>query len=123
MRRLVATLLCSMVIMLTSSAAQADPDPDRNKNAVIVTLTCEGGQEIQAATIRQNAALALQLVSGQGVLILVHITAIDLTTGEVLFEFSVPGFEHNDQQTTTCTFTLPQDPDVFEIVEVVFRPN
>lgn len=121
MKWVVATVLCSLVIALAPHAAQADPDPDKNKNAAIVTLTCEG-QEIQAATIRHNLALALQLVTDQGVLITVHITAIDQTTGEVLFVFDVPGFEHNKQETTTCTFTLPQDPNVFEIVEVIFRP-
>lgn len=123
MKRLVAAVLCSLAILLTPSAAHADPDPSNNKNAVIVTFDCEGGQEIQGATIRHNLALALQLASGQGVLVTVHITAIDVTTGEVLFVFDIPGFEHNDQQTTTCTFTLPQDPNVFEIVEVIFLPN
>jgi hypothetical protein len=123
LKRFLAVVLCALVVMAVGAhAAVADPDPEKNKNAVIITFTC-GDEEIQTANIGHNLALAVQLVDGTGVLITVHITAIDKTTGEVLFVFDVPGFDHNKQETTTCTFTLPADPNIFEFVEVFFRPS
>jgi hypothetical protein len=99
----------------------ADPEPDTNKNAVIITFTC-GEDAVDVVTILQNAALAVQLVDGSGVLVMVHITLVDKTTGDVLLEFDVPGFDRNKQETTTCTATNPLFPNALQTMEVVFRP-
>jgi hypothetical protein len=99
----------------------ADPDPATNKNAVIVTFTC-GEDAVEVVTILQNAAVAVQPVEGSGVLVMVSITLVDNTTGDVLFEFDVPGFDHNKQETTTCTATNPLFPNALQTMEVVFRP-
>ena len=61
---------------LGAPAAMADPDPDTNKNAVIVTFAC-GEETVDVVTIRHNAALAVQRVDGNGVLVLVKITLVD----------------------------------------------
>jgi hypothetical protein len=122
MRRLFAAVCCSLATGgVIAQTATAEPDPDKNKNAAIVTVTC-GENTFDAVTIRQNAALALQLVDGSGVLVMVHITVVDNTTGEVLFEFGIPGFEHNGQPTTTCTAMNPVFPNALQTMEVVFRP-
>jgi hypothetical protein len=121
-RRLTAVVLCALAFGgLGAQAAMADPNPDTNKNAVIVTFTC-GEDAVEVVTILQNAALAVQLVDGSGVLVLVHVTLVDKTTGDVLFEFDVPGFDHNKQETTTCTATNPLFPNALQIMEVVSRP-
>ena len=99
----------------------ADPDPDTNKNAVVVTFTC-GEDAVNVVTILQNAALAVQLVDGSGVLVMVNITLVDQSTGEVLFAFEVPGFDNNTHETTTCTATNPLFPNALQTMEVVFRP-
>ena len=122
MRRLFAATCCSLLVGgLIVQSATADPDPDKNKNAAIVTVTC-GEDTFEAVTIRQNAALALQLLDGSGVLVMVDIIVVDNTTGEVLFEFHIPGFDHNRQPTTTCTATNPAFPNALQTMEVVFRP-
>jgi hypothetical protein len=123
MRRLTAVVLCALAVGgFGVQAAMADPDPENNKNAVILTFTCGEG-EVEVVTILQNAASAAQLVDGSGVLVLVHVTVVDTTTGEVLFTFGVPGFDHNQQETTTCTTTNPLFPNALQIMEVVFRPT
>lgn len=106
---------------LGAPAAMADPDPDTNKNAVIVTFAC-GEDTVDVVTIRHNAALAVQRVDGNGVLVLVKITLVDQSTGEVLLAFEVPGFDHNSQETTTCTATNPLFPNALQTMEVFFRP-
>jgi hypothetical protein len=122
MRRLSVAALCLLAIGgLGAPAALADPDPDTNKNAVIVTFTC-GEDAVDVVTILQNAALAVQRVDGSGVLVLVKITLVDQSTGEVLFAFEVPGFDHNSQETTTCTATNPLFPNALQTMEVFFRP-
>jgi hypothetical protein len=122
-RRLTAVVLCSLAVGgLGAPAARADPDPDTNKNAVIVTFTC-GQDTVDVVTILQNAALAVHPVDESGVLVLVNITLVDQSTGEVLFAFAVPGFDHNKQETTTCTATNPLFPNALQIMEVVFRPG
>jgi hypothetical protein len=98
-----------------------DPNSDKNQNAVIVPFTC-GGTTFEVVTIVQNAALAVHLVDESGVVILVSITVVDNATGDVLFSFDVPGFEHNGQETTTCTATNPLFPNALQIMEVAFRP-
>ena len=121
MRRLTAVLLCALALGgLGAQTVLADPDPDKNKNAVIITMTC-GQETVEVATIVQNAALAAQLVDGSGVIVMKSLTVVDKNTGEVLFEFSVPGFDHNEQETTTCTFTNPLFPNALQTAEVVFR--
>jgi hypothetical protein len=90
MRRLTAVVLCALAVGgFGVQAAMADPDPTNNKNAVILTFTC-GEDEVEVVTILQNAASAAQLVDGSGVLVLVHVTVVDTTTGEVLFTFGRP---------------------------------
>jgi hypothetical protein len=122
MRRFSAVALCLLAIGgLGAPAALADPDPDTNKNAVIVTFTC-GEDTVDVVTIRQNAALAVQRVDGTGVLVLVKITLVDQSTGEVLLAFEVPGFDRNSQETTTCTATNPLFPNALQTMEVFFRP-
>lgn len=122
MRRLTAVVLCSLVVGgLGARAAMAGPDPDNNKNAVILTFTC-GEDTFEVATIGHSAALAGQLVDGSGVVVLVQITVVDTTTGEVIFTFDVPGFDHNNQETTTCTTINPRTPNALQIMEVFFRP-
>jgi hypothetical protein len=122
MRRLSVVAFCLLAIgALGVPAALADPDPDTNKNAVIVTFTC-GGDAVDVVTILQNAALAVQRVDGRGVLVLVKITLVDQSTGEVIFAFEVPGFDHNSQETTTCTATNPLFPNALQTMEVFFRP-
>lgn len=122
MRRFFAAVCCSLAVGgLSAQTATADPDPNKNKNAAIVTVTC-GGDTFEAVTIRQNAALALQLVDGSGVLVMVDITVVDNATGEVLFEFHIPGFDRNGQPTTTCTAINPIFPNALQTMEVVFRP-
>jgi hypothetical protein len=114
--------MCSLAVGgLGAQAAMADPDPDTNKNAVTVTFTC-GEDAVEVVTILQNAALAVQPVGGNGALVMVDITLVDKTTGDVLFQFDVPGFDHNEQETTTCTATNPLFPNALQIMEVVFRP-
>lgn len=113
---------CLLVVgVLGAPAAMAGPDPATNKNAVIVTFTC-GENTVEVVTILQNAALAVQQVDGTDVLVLVSITLVDTTTDEVLFAFEVPGFDHNKQETTTCTATNPLFPNALQTMEVVFRP-
>ena len=122
MRRLTAVVLCSLAVGgVGAQEAMAAPDPDTNKNAVIVAFTC-GEETVEVVTILQNAAVAVQPLNGSGVLVLVHITLVDKTTGEVLFVFDVPGFDHNKQETTTCTATNPLFPNALQIMEVVSRP-
>lgn len=122
MRRLAAMVLCSLAVGgLGAPAAMADPDPGNNRNAVIVTFTC-GEDTVEVVTILQNAALAVQQLDGTDVLVLVSITLVDTTTDEVLFAFEVPGFDHNKQETTTCTATNPLFPNALQTMEVVFRP-
>jgi hypothetical protein len=86
-----------------------------------VTFTC-GEDTVEVVTILQNAAVATQRVDGSGVVVLVHITVVDKTTGEVLFVYDVPGFDYNEQETTTCTATNPLFPNALQIMEVVFQP-
>ena len=121
MRRLLAAVSSLLVVgALGAQAAMADPDPTKNKNAVILTFTC-GTDTFEVATITQNAALAGQLTDGSGTVVAVQITAVDTATQEVLYEFKVPGFDQNKQQTTTCTTVNPLYPGALQIMQVVFR--
>ena len=108
-----------------AAGAVAAPDAGTNKNATVLTFHCESG-DILVATIIQNAAIAGQIVGGDGgTLVQTEVVAYDnpTFTGDPLFSYGNKGFAHNKLETETCTvLDNPNTPGVFYLVEAIVVP-
>jgi hypothetical protein len=125
-RRLASSLALLVVLghALTVGAIAA-PDAGTNKNAAVLTFHCESG-DILVATIIQSAAIAGQIVSGDGgTLVQTHVDAYDNPefAGDPLFSFGNKGFSHNSLENETCrVLDNPNTPGVFYLVEAIVVP-
>jgi hypothetical protein len=97
--RAIAVVAVISVSLLLGVPALADPPPASNPNTVVWTFHCSRGAEtssFQAISIQQNAAIALQLLDGTGVVVFIHVEV----NGQVVYD--VPG-QADRSDLWTCT--------------------
>ena len=73
--------------LLLGAPALADPPPASNPNTVVWTFHCSRGAEtssFQAISIQQNAAIALQLLDGTGVVVFTHVSTVNVLAAETV---------------------------------------
>jgi hypothetical protein len=97
--RAISVVAAVSVSLLLGAPALADPPPASNPNTVIWTFHCSRGAEtssFQAISIQQNAAIALQLLDGTGVVVFTHVEV----NGQVVYD--IPG-QADRSDLWTCT--------------------
>jgi hypothetical protein len=97
--RAIAVVAVVSVSLLLGAPALADPPPASNPNTVVWTFHCSRGAEtssFQAISIQQNAAIALQLLDGTGVVVFTHVEV----NGQVVYD--IPG-QADQSDLWTCT--------------------
>ena len=83
--RRVSVVTVASASLLLGSPALADPPLEQNQNAGVFTFNCTRGAETQTfetISIVQNAAIALQLLDGTGVIMYTHVEV----NGQVVYD-------------------------------------
>ena len=123
MAKRTALILVTAAVLaaLAAAAGVAGADPVNSKNAQIITIDC-GGEQVTVATISNNNAVVVNVVSTTGNFVLTRVegteTFTDPETGEVVeneFEFSIGQGEKRGlgRSLTTCDTTLSfEDPEL-----------
>lgn len=124
-QRWIATGLGLALALTGAPAVSAAPSTDTNKNALTITMSC-GSDSLVGATILHNAAVAVQVVAGDGkaaqIVELWSYSDAARTQDEALW-FTTAGFSHNGAEIVSCTWWNALYPDLYWSGLVTIKPT